>query len=547
MSATPSPTASPTATPTASPTPTATPTAAPTPPAQAINLSTRLLVQGGDNVGIAGFIVTGTEQKQVLIRGVGPSLGGLGVPNPLADPQLELNGTNGFVTVTNNDWMDAPNRQAIIDSGLAPTSNLESAILVSLNPGSYTAIIKGHDAGSGLALVELFDLNPDAASKFGNISTRANVGTGDNIVIAGFILGNNTSADTVVIRGIGPSLAGAGIPNPLSNPMLEVRNASGSVVAVNNDWQDFPPAAQQLLDLGLAPSNSLESGIVKTLQPGAYTALLSGVSGGNGVGLVEVYDNPVAVPTATPCPACTPTPTPPATPTPTPGGGGTPTPTPGGGGTPTPTPGGGGTPTPSPTPGGGGTCTENFDGVTAPAFPAGWVPSAPIPGDGTMWITSTSTPDSPPNHAFVPDQDGISDKVLDRLSVNVQTASAVLTFRNNFDSEMSDGVFWDGGVLEVSSPNISGGDFLDITDSHVGGTITAGGYTGEISGDASNPLAGRLAWSGSSGGYINTIISLGPNVAGQTITLRWRFGTDEAVAAPGWRVDGLSITDATCQ
>jgi len=190
---------------------------------------------------------------------------------------------------------------------------------------------------------------------------------------------------------------------------------------------------------------------------------------------------------------------------------------------------------------------ENFDSVTAPALPPNWIASNPVAGDGVLFATSTTTPDTAPNDAFVPDQNGISDKVLDRINVNVQTAGAVLTFRNNFDSEMSDGVFWDGGVLEISAPNISGGDFLDVTDPHIGGTITAGNYTGEISGDANNPLAGRMAWSGSSGGYINTSINLGPNVAGQTITLRFRFGSDEAVAAPGWRIDTLQITNATCQ
>ena len=164
-----------------------------------------------------------------------------------------------------------------------------------------------------------------------------------------------------------------------------------------------------------------------------------------------------------------------------------------------------------------------------------------------MFVTTTMNSDSAPNNAFVPDQDGISDKVLDRMNVTINSDSPILTFRNNFNSEFSDGIFWDGGVLEISSPNISGGEFLDVTDSHVGGSITSGGYTGKISGDASNPLAGRFAWSGASGGYINSVINLGPNLNGQTITLRFRFGSDEAVAAMGWDIDGISIAGASCQ
>ena len=162
-----------------------------------------------------------------------------------------------------------------------------------------------------------------------------------------------------------------------------------------------------------------------------------------------------------------------------------------------------------------------------------------------MWITSISMPESAPNDAFVPDQDGISDKVLDRMNVNVTSASATMSWRNNFDTEFSTGIYWDGYVLEVSSPNISGGDFLDITDSHVGGSFVSGGYTGEIDGTANNPLAGRMAWSSASGGYIDTVINLGPNLAGP-VTFRFRMGTDEAVAAPGVRIDNISFTGASC-
>ena len=189
---------------------------------------------------------------------------------------------------------------------------------------------------------------------------------------------------------------------------------------------------------------------------------------------------------------------------------------------------------------------ENWDSVTAPALPPGWVASNPDPGDGTLWVTSTVTPESAPNDAFIPDQDGISDKVLDRMGVTVTSTSPMMSFRNNFNTEMSMGIFWDGYVLEVSAPGISGGAFLDITDSHVGGSFVTGGYTGEIDSTAMNPLAGRMAWSGSSGGYIDTVINMGPNLAGQTVTLRFRMGTDEAVAAPGVRIDNISITGASC-
>ena len=183
--------------------------------------------------------------------------------------------------------------------------------------------------------------------------------------------------------------------------------------------------------------------------------------------------------------------------------------------------------------------------MTAPALPVGWVASNPDPGDGVLFTTETTTSDTAPNNLFIPDQDGISDKVVDR-QVTINSTSPVLSFRNNFDAEFSDGTFWDGGVLEISAPNISGGAFLDFTDSHVGGSCTSGCYTGIISNLASSALADRMAWSSSSGGYINSVLNLGPNLNGQTVTLRFRFASDEAVAAPGWHIDTLSISGASC-
>ncbi len=287
---TPTPTSTPTPALTPTPTPTpATPTPTPIPTSQAINLSTRMFIQTGDNVGVGGFIITGSVTKHVLIRAIGPSLAG--VPNPLADPTLELNGPGSFVTTTNDNWQDDPVQKALIEAtGIAPTHNLEAAIEARLAPGAYTAVMRGNNNGTGVGLIEIYDLNPGAGSKLGNISTRAFVSTGDNIVIAGFVLGGNSAPDSVIVRGIGPSLTALGVPNALANPILELRDGNGAMVMGNNDWQDNAAQAAELSAAGLAPSNQLESGIAATLPPGLYTALLAGQNNGAGVGLVEVYD-----------------------------------------------------------------------------------------------------------------------------------------------------------------------------------------------------------------------------------------------------------------
>jgi hypothetical protein len=248
-------------------------------------------VRTGANVGIGGFIITGTTAKHVLIRAIGPSLTGSGVPNALADPVLELHGPGVFVTVTNDNWREDPVQEAlIIASGIAPTNDFESAIDANLNPGAYTAVVSGNNNTSGVGLVEVYDLSQAAPAKLANISTRALVGTGDDVVIAGFILGNHSGADRIIVRGIGPSLTTAGVPDALANPILELRDSNGVLIFANNDWQDNPAQAAEVIAAGLAPTNNLESAIASTLAPGVYTALLAGENNGTGIGLVEVYD-----------------------------------------------------------------------------------------------------------------------------------------------------------------------------------------------------------------------------------------------------------------
>jgi hypothetical protein len=247
-------------------------------------------VLNADQVGIGGFIITGSTPKHVIIRAIGPSLTRFGIPNPLADPVLELHGPGSFITVINNNWRDTQEEQ-IKASGIPPTHDLEAAIDITLAPAAYTAIIRGNGGSMGIGLIEVYDLDQTVNSKLSNISTRAFVGStpGDS-VIAGFILGNNSGPVRIVIRGLGPSLANFGVPSVLQNPTLELHNGDGALLFTNNDWEDNPVNAAEVSAAGLAPSNKLESAIAITLPPGLYTAILAGLGNTTGNGLVEIYD-----------------------------------------------------------------------------------------------------------------------------------------------------------------------------------------------------------------------------------------------------------------
>lgn len=256
-----------------------------------MNLSTRMRTDTGNNVGIGGFTITGSGLKHVIIRAIGPSLTkfGFSAAEVLADPTLEVHGSGGFGTVTNNNWRDSQEAQIKAD-GFTPTNDLESAIDATLPPGAYTAIIRGNGNPAGICLFEVYDLDNAAGSKLANLSTRASVGIGNNVVISGFVLGKKEGNDRVVVRGLGPSLASFGIPNTLADPTLELRDENGVLLKANSDWQDDPAQAAEIMADGLAPSNAKESAIAATLPPGLYTAILAGLNNGTGVGTVEAYD-----------------------------------------------------------------------------------------------------------------------------------------------------------------------------------------------------------------------------------------------------------------
>ncbi len=250
-------------------------------PPRLANISTRAEVETGDSVLIGGFIISGSSPKQVLLRALGPSLSLAGT---LGNPSLQLYSGNTLIA-SNDNWRTTQEAE-IIATGIAPTKDFESAIVATLNPGAYTAIVKGAAGGSGIALVEVYDLDETADSTLANISTRGVVGIGLNVLIGGFIIQDGISA-RVVVRALGPSLPLSGA---LADPALELHDASGALVVSNDNWKD--EQEPDLIATGLEPTNDSEAAIVSTLPPGPYTAIVQGKNGVSGVGLVEVYELP---------------------------------------------------------------------------------------------------------------------------------------------------------------------------------------------------------------------------------------------------------------
>ena len=279
----PEPTATPTATVAPTPTPTATPAA--TPDSHLANISTRMHVEAGDNVLIAGFIVEGNASKKLIVRGIGPSLAAFGVGDALQNPTLELFSGNARLAA-NDNWAKNSNAVEIVATGLAPTNPDESALLVTLAPGAYTALLRGTNSGTGTGLIEFYDLEAAGPAKVVNISTRGFVLTGDNVMIGGLIISGKDPSQ-LVVRGIGPSLSDVAVPNVLPDPLLELHDGNGALIQANNDWRETQEIALQ--NTGLAPTNNRESAILVSVPPGSYTAILKGADGGTGNGLVEVY------------------------------------------------------------------------------------------------------------------------------------------------------------------------------------------------------------------------------------------------------------------
>ena len=528
--ATPTPTPSP-GTPTPTPTPTrdahrqrppasATPSPSATPPGQTVNLSTRMFVQTGDNVGIGGFIITGTGPKNVLIRAIGPSLTQCSVPNALADTVLELHGTGGFPTVINNDWRDTQEAE-IQATGIAPTNDLESAILASLIREPIPA------------LLEAMATPPESPWSKSTTSTQARPRSWAISPPEPLSAPVTTSSSRASSWAAAPALttsssvdSGRAWVGWASRTRWPIRPWSCATTTERSSSQmttgrmiRFKPRSFLLLVWRRAIVSSPPSR--RQLTPGPYTVLLAGLSGGTGNGLVEIYDLATGDPFPTPTPGVSPSP---------------------------------GcrlrlhrTPTrprrrqvrlrPQPS----GQCTENFDGPVDPA---------PGVGGGNRRRATASVghcatnPDSAPNNAFMSDTAVISDKRLNSRPITISSASAQVSFRNRYDFEFSMGTFWDGGVLEAS---VNGAAFVDVIHPSIsGGSFVSGGYNGTISGIADNPLSGQSAWASSSGGYITSTINLNASLQGTTIVLRWRCGTDQADGAPGWWVDNLTVTGGSC-
>lgn len=255
-------------------------------PARLANISTRAQVGTGGNVLIGGFVVSGSNSKRILARGIGPSLVPHGVTNALSDPTLAILAQNGALLFSNDNWTTAPNKQEITDTGRAPSSSQEPAILTTLAPGKYTAIVSGVGSTTGVALVEVYDQDSGPGSLLTNLSTRGQVGTGANVMIGGVIV---TDDKTVLVRALGPTLTQFGLANVLADPALELHNAQGALVDSNDNWQTSPQKTQ-IQATGFAPPNPAEPALYVPLSAGNYTAIVHGVGPApTGTALVEVY------------------------------------------------------------------------------------------------------------------------------------------------------------------------------------------------------------------------------------------------------------------
>jgi hypothetical protein len=255
---------------------------------QLLNVSARLHTGTGDNVLIGGFIVSGADSKKVIVRALGRSLTSYGVAGALADPIVELHDRTGAIIASNDNWKDTQQSQ-ILATNLAPQDDHESAIVITLAPGPYTAIARGVSNTSGVVLLEIYDLDPSANARLTNVSARGYVDLGDNVMIGGAILGaGNGGVNLVVARALGPSLRSFGVQNALQDPVLELHNQQGTLLDSNDNWKDGNQ--QAIRDNGLAPSDDHEAVIVAVLPPGAYTAIVLGKNNTTGVALVEFYN-----------------------------------------------------------------------------------------------------------------------------------------------------------------------------------------------------------------------------------------------------------------
>ena len=301
-SPTPTPNPPPTTTPTATPTPTPTPTSTPpptptptptsTPPASSshlANISTRMKVGLDENVLIGGFIIRGTTPKKLILRAIGPSLAASGVADALADPLLRLYDPSGAVIASNDDWQQGSQMAQIQASGIAPSQSLEAALLITLLPGSYTAVVSGYGGQQGIGLVEVYELD-STATRMVNTSTRGRVGAGDEPMIGGLIM-QGAAPKRIIIRALGPSMTGGSNPvaGILADPDLQLYDGAGNLVAANDDWSNSVQVGE-IVATTVAPVNAFESAIVATLSAGNYTAVVRGVNNTTGVGLVEVFD-----------------------------------------------------------------------------------------------------------------------------------------------------------------------------------------------------------------------------------------------------------------